>query len=112
MHNCQADAVSRLPSASHTDVDIDEELPCFMTAWPGDDTSDADYLFAVTEERPQPVNSISTEKLLREQQSDELCRSIRESIDRNEPSSFSEDPVSGLIVRRVTRSRKRLSLCR
>ncbi len=44
--------------------------------------------FAVTEERPQPVNSISTEELLREQQSDELCRSIRESIDRNEPSSF------------------------
>ncbi len=63
VHNCQADTVSRLPSAGHIDAHVDYELPFFMTAWSVDDTSDANYLFAVTEERPQPVNSVPTEEL-------------------------------------------------
>ncbi len=33
VHYCQDDAVSRLHSAGHADVDIDEKLPCFTTAW-------------------------------------------------------------------------------
>ncbi len=94
--NCQADAVSRLLSYNHTAVDPDEELQCLPSAWPDDKLCALDYIFAADEEMPAPATAISTEEILREQQEDPLCVSIREGINRRERIPFvdSRIPVS------------------
>ena len=112
--NMQADALSRLATLGQTTADIDDDIPCFTceTLRPhqlcqrhddADDWDESKDLLLVMEaemdnsQGPDLV-AITPEELLREQSSDEFCRSILSRLRKGERPPFAVD-TEGFLVR-------------
>ena len=116
--NALADMASRLPTNGPTPSNPDIELPCY-TLSPRcieedhvDEVESEDYLHMddpheevlaaeIIDEADLP-SKIPLEELIREQEADEFCKSIRTRISDGAKIPFEDDPSCGALVRTVT----------
>ena len=114
--NMQADALSRLPTDGVTQVEFDEEIPCYTVDeqigeadeeedFIESDYADGDELLAIHGAVPsvEMMQPITREELIQEQTADHYCQSILSELNRGKPLPFMEDDT-GVLVRTVTRN--------
>ena len=87
--NTQADALSRLATDGETMIDIDDDVPCFMTTedqthpvWIRDIVDDeyGELLAAEPLLTPEILTVITPEELIREQHFDPFCSQLRSRL--------------------------------
>lgn len=83
--NRQADAVSRLDTDGHSEVERDTDIPTYS-------------LYTISSE-PALLEQISVEELLREQSDDKFCQGISEQLNAGSAMNFRNNPENGVLER-------------
>ena len=108
--NTQADALSRLKTLGETVVPIDEDIPCFPSTTPDEESltqgctaesvpDHSDHVVLAAEEsREPPLVPITRDELVYEQTNDKDCRNIVARLARGEGLPFAVDD-QGILFR-------------
>jgi len=90
------DALSRIPTTSLDQKELDDNIPCFLLA------QAARGMDATNFSAPVPPPPITSEELLRTQGADGRCQQLRAVIDSGKPTPLGLDEEGRLVRRQPT----------